>query len=94
MNTTKYLPFGYIPQTEEQLKEQDRKFRLYEMYGIPYGMLDSSKSYELEDSIVVTEDRAKARLLIMQGLEIPEELKNRLLKYKQQELKLKSKNVE
>lgn len=78
-----YLPFGKrIKQSETERLFQEKKFQLYDYYGIPYGIFDESG-----DDIMgsVEEDRAKAKLLIMQGLEIPHELECRLLQYKQQE---------
>lgn len=79
----KYLPFGYIPQTSEELAKQDKKFKQYDYYGIPYDKLDDTSRETA--SIEVEEDRNKASLLIMQGIELPDDLKQRLLKYKLEE---------
>lgn len=75
-----YLPFGYQPLTAEQREQQDRKFELYDYYGIPYGMLDNDNDIEISQKEI---DREDARLLLMQGKKIPKDLEIRLLRYKQ-----------
>ena len=78
-----YLPFGYKEQTPEQIKKQNEKFRLYDYYGIPYGIFDESETIENNK---IESDREKARLMIMKGEDIPKELAEQLLKYKQETL--------
>ena len=31
-----FLPLGYQPQTEEEIKKTEEKEKLYEYYGIPF----------------------------------------------------------
>lgn len=77
----KYLPFGKeLVATDEQMKERDEKFRKYEMYGIPYGILDDTCGEGKRSSI--DKDRETARILIMQGKDVPKDLEKRLLAYK------------
>lgn len=84
---SQYLPFGkQITATKEQQKFQDDKFKLYEMYGIPYGYIDNDRLGEQYGS-EKDDDRELARMLIMMGKELPDELKERLLKYKQLEIR-------
>ena len=83
---SKFLPFGkQIIPTEEQVIKQKSIFSKYEYYGIPYGNFDTSEAGEGFKSQKEV-DREKARLLIMQGKSIPQELEDKLLKYKQQEV--------
>ena len=85
----KYLPFGReIVLTDEQQAQQKRKFDLYDEYGIPYGIFDGTHVGEQFRS-QKDKDRDAARILIMQGKDIPEDLKERLLSYKNQEQKMK-----
>ena len=78
----KYLPFGKeLVATDEQMKARKEKFNQYEMYGIPYGILDDSCG-EVGRS-PIEQDRETARLLIMQGKAIPQDLSKRLLEHKQ-----------
>jgi hypothetical protein len=81
-----YLPFGtQIVPTEEQIKEQELKFEQYDYYGIPYGIFDDSN--DGEGNLTKKDiDREKARLLIMKREIIPDDLKVRLLQYKEQDL--------
>jgi len=75
---TVYYPFGQpIIPTPEQGEQEERKFALYDTYGIPYGIFDGEQYLTQKDK-----DRSKAMLLIMQGKDLPEELKKKLLKYK------------
>ena len=78
-----FLPLGYQPQSEEEIKMTEEKEKLYEYYGIPYGVIDGSEKEEKD--IEIEKDRTTAQILIMQGKEIPEDLKNRLLQYKERE---------
>lgn len=82
---SQYLPFGraLVP-TDEQIKAQEYKFNMYEVYGIPYGILDNKHEGEQHRS-KKDRDRDSARILIMQGKDLPEDLKKRLLQYKQQD---------
>ena len=41
-----FLPLGYQPQSEEEIKMTEEKEKLYEYYGIPYGVIDGSKEDE------------------------------------------------
>lgn len=77
-----FLPLGYVPQTEEQITETERRENLYDYYGIPYGIFDGD---EKDDSIEIEKDRTEAQILIMQGKEIPKDLEERLLRYKEQD---------
>lgn len=84
-----YLPFGYKEQTSEQIKKQTEKFRLYDYYGIPYGIFDES---QITENNKIESDREKARLMIMKGEDIPKELAEQLLKYKKENLYNKKNN--
>lgn len=84
-----YLPMGYQLQTDEQIKDMDRKFELYDYYGIPYGIFDDARL-----DINVEKDRTAAKLMIMQGITIPEDLKKRLLEYKDADKRDKRKGVD
>lgn len=77
-----YLPLGYKPQTQEQLKVQETIFEQYEYYGIPYGIFDGSDE---TDADIIEMDREEAKLLIMRGEEIPPDLAAKLLEYKYQD---------
>ena len=77
-----FLPLGYVPQTEEQIAETERRENLYDYYGIPYGIFDGD---EKEDSTEIEKDRTEAQILIMQGKEIPKDLEERLLRYKEKD---------
>lgn len=81
-----FLPMGYQPQTDEQIKDMDRKFELYDYYGIPYGIFDDTRQ-----DINVERDRTTAKLMIMQGIAIPEDLEKRLLEYKDADMREKQK---
>lgn len=75
----KYLPFGYQEKTQEQLAKQESKFKLYDCYGIPYGILDGdSEHIDMQKEL----DIEDARLFIMQGKKLPKDLEIRLLGYK------------
>ena len=78
-----FFPLGYRPQTEEQISELEYREKLYDYYGIPYGVFDDPKN-EIEDT-EIEKDRTTARILIMQGEKIPEDLEKRLLDYKEKE---------
>jgi hypothetical protein len=83
-----YYPFGkpVIP-TEEKIIEQKTRFEKYDYYGISYGCLDGEGQTEGEGYYTEKDkDRAKARLLILGKKEIPKDLEERLLKYKQQDI--------
>lgn len=65
----------------DKIELQDYKFSMYDLYGIPYGILDGEQ--DGEGNITEKErDYDKARILIMQGKDLPEDLKQRLLQYK------------
>lgn len=74
-----FLPLGYQPQSEEEIKMTEEKEKLYEYYGIPYGVIDGS-----EKDNDIEKDRTAAQILIMQGKPIPADLEKRLLEYKEQ----------
>lgn len=80
-----FLPLGYQPQSEEEIRMTEEKEKLYEYYGIPYGVIDGIDNPNKE--IEIEKDRTTAQILIMQGKEIPKELEQRLLKYKEEEKK-------
>lgn len=77
-----FLPLGYQPQTEEEIKMTEEKEKLYEYYGIPYGVIDGSEKDDKD--LEVEKDRTMAQILIMQGKEIPADLEQRLLQYKEE----------
>lgn len=77
-----FLPLGYQPQSEEEIKMTEEKEKLYEYYGIPYGVIDGSEKDNKD--IEVEKDRTTAQILIMQGKEIPADLEQRLLQYKEE----------
>lgn len=77
-----FLPLGYVPQTDEQIAETERREKLYDYYGIPYGVFDGEEEIEF---IEIEKDRTEAQILIMQGKEIPKDLEERLLRYKEQD---------
>lgn len=79
----RYLPLGYQPQTEEELKEQQARFDAYEFYGIPYGILDSENEEKKEEDLNIEIDRNEARSYILQNKPLPEDLAKRLLAYKE-----------
>lgn len=85
MSTTKYLPFGkeIIP-TKDEIENQIRIFKQYDYYGIPYGYFDSvgeGEQFMTQRDI----DISSARILIMQGKQLPKDLEHRLLEYKHQQ---------
>ena len=80
-----FLPLVYQPQSEEEIKMTEEKEKLYEYYGIPYGVIDGAENPSKK--IEIEKDRTTAQILIMQGKEIPKELEQRLLKYKEEEKK-------
>lgn len=80
--TNSFLPLGYVPQTKEQIEETERREKLYDYYGIPYGIFDGTE-HEINNEI--EKDRTEAQILIMKGEEIPKTLEERLLKYKELE---------
>lgn len=80
-----FLPLGYQPQSEEEIRMTEEKEKLYEYYGIPYGVIDGTDNPNKE--IEIEKDRTTAQILIMQGKEIPKELEQRLLQYKEEEKK-------
>lgn len=80
-----FLPLGYQPQSEEEIKMTEEKEKLYEYYGIPYGVIDGSENDNKD--IEIEKDRTSAQILIMQGKEIPKDLEQRLLRYKEEENK-------
>lgn len=80
-----FLPLGYQPQSEEEIRMTEEKEKLYEYYGIPYGVIDGADNPNKE--IEIEKDRTTAQILIMQGKEIPKELEQRLLQYKEEEKK-------
>lgn len=81
-----FLPLGYQPQSEEEIKMTEEKEKLYEYYGIPYGVIDGSEKEDKD--LEIEKDRTTAQILIMQGKEIPSDLEKRLLQYKENEKKL------
>lgn len=71
------------PQTKEEITARNELFKVYEYYGIPYGIFDSIKIPE--DNI--ERDWSKAVALLAKKEKIPKELENRLLMYKEQRSK-------
>jgi len=74
---------GEAELTNEQYEQRNKKFKLYEKYGIPYGTFDGTPEIDIQ-SFQKDKDRQTAISLIMQGKEIPEDLK-KLLHYKQED---------
>ena len=64
-------------QTLEEIERHKEKERLYDYYGIPYGIFD-----EKVISKQIERDWSKAIALIAKKKKIPEELEKRLLQYK------------
>lgn len=64
-------------QTLEEIERHKEKERLYDYYGIPYGIFD-----EKVISKQIERDWSKAIALIAKKEKIPEELEERLLQYK------------
>ena len=62
---------------------QRTKEKLYEYYGIPYGVIDGAEKED--EDIEIEKDRTEAQILIMQGKPIPADLEKRLLLYKENE---------
>ena len=72
--------------TPEQVADQERRFALYEEYGIPFGQLDGGDYYYGEiPSTQKQADRDEAQWMIITNKEIPEDLKERLLQYKRED---------
>ena len=69
--------------TEDYIQAQQKKFEAYDYYGIPYGIFDGK-----EESMPMQSQREKdiedARMLILEGKQLPQELEIRLLHYKKQ----------
>lgn len=77
--------------TEEErlMIEQERRLSLYEYYGLEFGVIvdppdGEVKMYETEEEI----DKEAARMYILQGVDIPRDLADRLLKYKANDPKI------
>lgn len=68
----------YIP-TEEDFLEEDRRFKLYEYYGIIIGVFSGSGT-------VYTDDELRAMDLIRNGKKLPEDLEKRLLDTKEERI--------
>lgn len=83
--------------TPEEVEKQAKKFEVYDYYGIPYGQFDGDEYNEgdiiPEEVYKKITDREEARLLIMKQEKIPEDLAERLLKYKEQDAMKKNKAV-
>lgn len=74
---------SHKPQTKEQILATENREKLYEYYGIPYGVFDNlSKNIENTN---IEKDRITVQILIMRGEKIPEDLEQRLLTYKKQD---------
>ena len=71
-----YYPFGKkLIMSEEEVIKRERKFQLFDYYGIPYGLLDG-------DVTRMDKEFHEARMLIEQGKPVSMELEKRLLEYK------------
>lgn len=73
----------------EKLAQQSKlRFELYDYYGITYGGFDTDgdagEGFFLSEK---QQDRERARTLILGMQDIPNELADRLLKYKEQDQK-------
>jgi hypothetical protein len=77
MQRTSFLPLGNKMQTEKEIELNIKRQELSEYYGVPFGVFDSYDEDKQE-----SEDKAKAQALILEGKEIPDDLKERLLQYK------------
>lgn len=76
----RYLPFGEVKlMSAAELEEREKRFRLYEKYGIPYGVFDGE-----EEDCFIEADRQMAVYYIVSGQEIPKDLEERLLNSKTQ----------
>ena len=78
-----FLPLGYKEQTQEQILITENREKLYEYYGIPYGIFDNSDKNKKD--IKIEKDRTIAQILIMRGEKIPQDLEKRLLMYKKRD---------
>ncbi len=78
-----FLPLGYKEQTKEQILVTENREKLYEYYGIPYGIFDNSDKNKKD--IKIEKDRTTAQILIMKGEKIPQDLEERLLMYKKKD---------
>lgn len=65
------------PRKQTQLEQRKERERLYDYYGIPYGIFDGPSIPEQ-----VERDWSKAIAMIAKNEKIPMDLKQRLLKYK------------
>lgn len=66
-----------MPQTADDIRKRTELFKIYDYYGIPYGIFD-----EINVPLQVEKDWAEAVALIAQGEKIPLALEKRLLRYK------------
>ena len=65
------------PQSQEDIDRREKKFKLYDYYGIPHSIFD-----EIDIPKKVEKDWSEAVALIMSEKNIPEDLEKRLLEYK------------
>lgn len=66
------------PQTKEDIDRRTRIHKMYDYYGIPYGVFDESKDI----SVPMEKDWNEAIILISEDKVIPKDLEERLLQYK------------
>ena len=64
--------------SQEELNKRKERERVYDYYGIPYGVFDENSTPK-----EVERDWSRAISLLAKGEKIPKELEERLLKYKQ-----------
>ena len=76
-----FLPDYARPQTPQEIKKANERIRKFEYYGIEYNNLDGGELAESKKE----KDRDEARILILMGKEIPKDLEERLLRYKDED---------
>lgn len=66
------------PQTKEEVERRIRIHKMYDYYGIPYGIFDEHRDW----SMSMEKDWNEAIILISEDKVIPKDLEERLLQYK------------
>lgn len=74
------LPVDCRPLTDEEIQKGEKQDSIAEYYGVPFGIFDANKIENQKQR-----DQNKACLLILQDKEIPKDLGERLLRYKEED---------